>query len=104
MPVDHHDCNRMPLARAWLRFSFGVMLMSAKFRVDAVFTIEGRGTVLQGAVVSGQVGSGMQVGVDRPCRIVAVEAIHGREISPGSVGLVLDASASPTTGTVLDIT
>jgi len=78
--------------------------MSAKFRVEAVFSIEGRGPVLQGTIVSGTIRSGMHVMADRRRRIIAIEGIHGRQIAPGAVGLVLDGDASPVTGSVLDIT
>jgi hypothetical protein len=89
---------------AWLRFPFGVHVMSAKFRVEAVFSIEGRGPVLQGTIVSGEIRSGMHVIADRRHRIVAIEGIHGRQIAPGVVALVLDGDASPVAGSILDIT
>jgi len=52
--------------------------MGAKFRVEAVFSIAGRGTVLQGTIVSGEVSAGMHLiapGSDRRRRIAAVEGI-----------------------------
>jgi GTPase len=70
--------------------------MSAKFHVDAVFTVEGKGTVLQGAIVSGEISLGMIVripGAQSSPRVTAVEAIHGRGIPIGSLGLVLGSDA-----------
>jgi selenocysteine-specific translation elongation factor len=64
--------------------------MSAKFHVDAVFTVEGRGTVLQGVIVSGEISRGMIVripGAQSAPRVTAVEAVHGRGI-PNGVGWI----------------
>jgi len=85
--------------------------MAAKFQVDAVFSIVGRGTVLQGRIISGQIASGMRItipGTQMHCQVLAVEAIHGTRISVGSVGLVLDGSGSDDLvvlrGAVVDLT
>jgi selenocysteine-specific translation elongation factor len=70
--------------------------MAAKFRVDAVFSIEGRGIVLQGSLVSGQISRGMTIkipGTQRHYRIGAVEEVYGSRIPAGSIGLVLEGDA-----------
>lgn len=88
--------------------------MSAKFRVDAVFSVEGRGTVIQGTIVNGEVSHGMHIvipGGERIHRIAAVDGIHSRRIPIGSLGLVLEDStpddvsaiAALSEGKVLDI-
>ncbi len=88
--------------------------MSAKFRVEAVFSVKGRGTVLQGTIVSGAVGAGMHIVIPNgqtTRRVVAVEGILGHQIPHGTVGLVLADSGSDVVGdfiaarhgTVLDI-
>jgi GTPase len=77
--------------------------MSAKFHVDAVFSVEGRGTVLQGTIVSGEISRGMIVripGAQSSHRVTAVEAIHGRRIPLGSLGLVLGSGAPDDTKTL----
>ena len=94
--------------------SFGVSRMCAKFHVDAVFSIEGRGTVLQGTIQSGEISRGMVVlvpGAQSSRRVAAVEAIHGHRIPLGSLGLVLESGgpgdvrelATLSEGKVLDI-
>jgi len=74
--------------------------MRAKFHIDAVFTVEGRGTVLQGTVVDGAVVAGMTVLVPELSRrfvVGSVDAIHGPRTPIGSLGLVLrdDATGAP---------
>ena len=74
--------------------------MAAKFHIDAVFTISGRGTVLQGTIVEGEIFAGMNViipGLDSALSIGSVEGICGRGIPRDSVGLILrkDATAKP---------
>ncbi|MCB1125861.1 MAG: hypothetical protein KDM81_05155 [Verrucomicrobiae bacterium] len=73
------------------------MHIRAKFRVDAVFSIEGRGIVLQGMVVERAVASGMQFGLPGLSGrfvIGSVEASQGPRIQSGSVGLVLEQDAA----------
>jgi GTPase len=88
--------------------------MSAKFHVDAVFSIQGRGTVLQGTIVTGEISGGMHVrvpGAQASRRVNAVEPIHGHRIPLGSLGLILDSSGPDDTkelarvseGKVLDV-
>jgi hypothetical protein len=70
--------------------------MSSKFQADAVFSIEGRGIVIQGTIVSGEIGRGMLVkipGLERCCRVAAVEFIDGCDIPIGSLGLTLGSDA-----------
>ena len=77
--------------------------MSAKFHVDAVFSVDGRGTVLQGTIVSGEISRGMIVripGAQTPHEVAAVEAIHGLRIPLGSLGLVLGGGAPDDTKTL----
>ncbi len=88
--------------------------MRARFHIDAVFTVEGRGTVLQGTIVDGEIAPGIRVIVPglgwRPV-IRCVDAIHGPTIPIGSLGLVLreDARGTPdelrpfTEGKTLDV-
>lgn len=97
-----------------LSFAFGMKGMSAKFRVEAVFSVKGRGTVLQGTIVSCTVGAGMHIvtaDAHTTRRVVAIKGLHGQQTFLGSVGMVLDDSESdaagdcraPRQGTVLDI-
>ena len=74
--------------------------MHARFLIDAVFTVEGRGTVLQGTLVEGQVARGMSLaipGIGGRLVIGRVDAIHARETPLGLLGLVIseDATGSP---------
>lgn len=74
--------------------------MSAKFHINAVFTISGRGTVLQGTIVEGEISRGMNIavpGMNRTLIIGTIEAIHGPGIPLDSIGLLLrqDATAGP---------
>jgi len=74
--------------------------MRAKFHIDAVFTVEGRGTVVQGTVVDGAIAPGMSVlvpGLSRRFVVRSVDAIHGPRTPIGSLGLVLrdDATGTP---------
>ena len=89
--------------------------MTAKFQVDAIFSIEGRGTVLLGTIVSGEIVAGMRFtvpGTRSQRRVHAIEFIHGSRIPRGSLGLVLDESrpddvrefTASVQGKVLDIT
>ena len=87
-------CHRKPALSQYLLF--GVIHMSAKFHVDAVFSIEGRGTVLQGTIISGEISRGMLVkvpGGQSSRRVAAVEAIRGDCIPRQSLGLVLESGA-----------
>ena len=73
--------------------------MSAKFQVEAVFTVEGRGTILQGQVVDGAITTGMSASVPTlTARLVihSVDAIHGPSIPVGSLGLALREGATGT--------
>jgi len=49
--------------------------MRAKFHIDAVFTVEGRGTVLQGTVVDGAIVAGMTVLVPELSRRFVVGSV-----------------------------
>ena len=71
--------------------------MRARFHVDHVFSVEGRGTVLQGTVVDGEITIGMSLagsGLSRPLVIGDIGAIHGPTIPLGSLGLVLREGAT----------
>ena len=71
--------------------------MHARFHIDAVFKIEGRGTVLQGTIVDGEIAPGMSVavpGVSGRLVIGSIDAIHGPSIPIGSLGLVLRENAT----------
>ena len=74
--------------------------MRARFHIDAVFAVAGRGTVLQGTIADGQIAPGMSLsipGLGRRLVIDSVDAIHGNRIPVGSLGLVLreDTTGSP---------
>jgi len=73
--------------------------MRAKFHIDHVFSLEGRGTVLQGTIVEGEISVGMRLaglGLSGPLVIGDIGAIHGRTVPLGSVGLVLREGAAGT--------
>lgn len=69
-----------------------VEIVRARFHIDSVFSVEGRGTVLQGTIVEGKIAAGMSVavpGLSDRLVIGDIGAIHGRKIPLGSLGLVL---------------
>ncbi len=73
--------------------------MRAKFHIDHVFSVEGRGTVLQGTIVDGQIAIGMRLagpGSSGPLVIGEIGAIYGRTVPLGSLGLVLREGATAT--------
>ena len=73
--------------------------MPAKFHIDHVFSVEGRGTVLQGTIVAGEIAIGMRLagpGLSGPLVIGDIGAIHGRPLPVGSLGLVLREGATVT--------
>ncbi len=73
--------------------------MRAKFHIDHVFSVEGRGTVLQGTIVDGEVGVGMRLagpGLSGLFVIGEIDAVHGKSIPLGSLGLVLREGATGT--------
>ncbi len=73
--------------------------MRAKFHINHVFSVEGRGTVLQGTIVDGQITIGMRLAgpeLSGPLVIGDIGAIHGRTVPLGSLGLVLREGATGT--------